>query len=622
MAKFKIGDLAVVVNNFTYEEAIFLKGEIAKIIGKRDRHDADFDVYITEWKTWNYKKRSVSGHDASGMGKIGHCWNIPMTTIDNNMKISINDDDISEERKQQIITAIAKRGHLIKNFKGIRVFADRKMPLAFVNIETEEIFINMDSDFMPFDKMLSHIDALIVHEQGHLDKRLLAPTDLKTALSYQRILKKKNVDKVILNFVLDMEIHFQYNKSRMIKPMQSLKLKHFLTQVRNMAYEEDKSDLILSLEYPTTDEQKQTKAIMENRQLTIVEKAERISKIIKKSGKDAPSMTAITEVYIPETKSKVKPNAVSKAMRKIGETADDITTDIINEGKAGEIKEKLAGMGFSDIEISDLLKREDRGDLMDNIENLEKSMAQMLVIDQCEARERTHDRIESHGHRFNGYHKIRDFKEAVENVEELVTTGKYDFNDMMIPTKVSRKNMGIMLILRDTSGSIGSGNLAKVVRDATVGLIKIAKDGGHKVAIVDFHSQPEPVLDSKGNLFSMEYNRILLDSMNFKCGYSTIISKAIEYVNKMVTEKRMDEVPLNVFIISDGQIEDRIAKQWASKKVNVIGICAQEREGRIGYDDIPRKFTTLIEKYKGRLFVISKETSKFWTEMLKDYRCN
>jgi Mg-chelatase subunit ChlD len=613
--KFKTGDRIIVIKNSVFDRANFFKGERARIIG------IDGNAYLTQWDKWDTRDRGHDGHNGRGKGKQGHCWYIEQDVLEKNTEIlnGSHDDEISEERRRQIIAAIAKRSNLIKNFSGIRIFEDRKMPLAFVNMETVELFINTDSDFMPFDKMLPNIESLIIHEQGHLDKRLSAPTDLKTALNYQKALRRKKIDHVILNFVLDMEIHHQYNKAKMIRPMQSMKLRQFLTQVRNMAYEQDKTDLILSLEYPTTEEQKQTKAIIEDRQLTIVEKCERIAKILNKKGKDAPKTTTITAIHVPDGSPKSKPSPENKKMEKIEERAEDISGEIADAGTAGEIRDKLANMGFSDAEISDLLRREDRGDLIDNIENLEKSMGQMLVIDQCESRERTHERIESHGHRFNGYHKIRDFREAVENVEELVTTGKYDFNDMMIPTKVSRKNMGMMLILRDTSGSIGSGGLAKIVRDATVGLIKIAKDGNHRIAVVDFHSQPEPILDSKGELFSTEYNRILIDSMNFKSGWSTLVSKAIEYINKVVTEKRMDELPLNVFIISDGQIEESIAKQWASKKVNVIGICAQEREGRTGYEHIPDSFKKLIEQYKGRLYAISKDTTRFWMELLKDH---
>jgi Mg-chelatase subunit ChlD len=537
---------------------------------------------------------------------------------------------MKQERMDKVIEAIAKKSELIKNFNEVRVFAKRGKPLAYVDMSDNThntLYINMDSEIMEFPKLIANIEGLIIHEQGHLDKRLAAPETKERAMHNFEHIKKKKIEPILLNFAYDMEVHFQYNRAKMIKPIQQIKLKKMLTEIRNYAFEKDKTDLILSLNYEITEEQKAARKIIENRSLTILQKAEKINNLIKKSP-NSPKATSITEViqesdYNPPENGKGKKqskatNQRAKELREIMENADYIKDEVERRAETSSIRDRLAAMGFSDAEINEALERKE-GKLLSKIKDLEKSIKTLLVIDRCTSKEKTKERTESSGHRLNGYHKIQDIREAVNNVEDLMTTGKYDFSEILIPTKVQRKNMGIMVVLRDTSGSIGEERLQKIVRDTTVGLIKLAKDGGHKIGVIDFHSAPEPVYDSKGNIFTTEYNRLMLDSMAFKMGYSTLLSEAMKLVNKTIEEKGMTDIPINIFIISDGFIERAEKMTFASKKYNLIGICAQETDGKLEKDDIPQEFMSLIENNKGKIFGVNRDMEDFWLELLKDF---
>jgi hypothetical protein len=530
------------------------------------------------------------------------------------------------EKEKQIIEKLAKRSELIRNFDDIKVFSDKEQPLASCDVSNGTLYLNTNFPLIPFKKLLAHLDAIIVHETGHLDKRLLAPSTVFNAKKYAEFCKKKGIDRGLINFVTDMEIHYQYNKAKMVKPIQQLKLKKFLTEIRNMIFETDKGDLILSLSYPTTEEQKKVKEIIENRQLTITEKVERIDKMMKK--KEGLMGTAITGLILPDVddengnsrkagkKKKGKPEKMPDGKNKGLEKAKSIKKAIEKAGIEGEIREKLASMSFSDEEINELLQKSDKEELLEKIEHLENSFNKIIPsIEETFNREKSNERIHSRGYRLNGYHKLRDITEVTENVEDLVTLGKYDMNGIEIPTKIDRKNAGIVIILRDVSGSIGDGDLAKIVRDTTVGLIQIAKRKNHKIAVIDFHSQVEPIFDSKNEILTKEYNKIMLESMLFKNGYSTLLTKALEFVNKLVTDKNMIEVPINLFIISDSYVDETGKYNFVSKRVNLVGIwCKEEYQ-----ESADRNFVALLKSNNGKLYCISKNSEQVIMELIKDY---
>lgn len=527
------------------------------------------------------------------------------------------------KNEKKIIETIAKKSELILNFDDVMVFSNSKMPLAFYNVENRTLYINTNSEILSFKKLLSHLEGIITHETGHSDSRLLVPYNLENAKRYLEFCKKKKIDKSLLNFVCDMEIHYQYNSAKFIKPIQRLKLIKFLTEIRNYCFELDKNDLILSLNYQFTNEQKGVKKIIEDRNIGILEKVEKISKIVKRGKQKMP--TEITGLILGSDENG-KGKGKGKKDKSI-KNAKSIRKQVEKRGEEGEIAEKLSNMGFSNAEIKALLDRENKEDLLEKIGHLDKSFNTILPsIEEANTKEKTNERTHSKGYRLNGYHKIRDITEVTENVEDLVTIGKYDFNDIHIPTKIDRKQVGIVIILRDVSGSIGGGNLAKLVRDTTVGIIQLAKRKSHRIGVVDFHSDVEPIRDSNREILTREYNTLMLDSMKFKYGYSTRLSKALDFINNLVKEKNMQGIPINIFIVSDGYVDETGKFDFVSKRVNLIGIWCRKFYGDKEDDALPtdienvdRDFIELFKNNDGKIYQIARNSGKLLMLLMKDY---
>ena len=185
--------------------------------------------------------------------------------------------------KENIIFEIAKRSELVDNFKDIKVFSqsnnwnsnDDNLIYAFTDTKKRILYLN--------DRLNeSQILPLCVHEVGHLDKRLKSPKGMEDF--YFEMSKDNEEMKQILNYVFDMNIHMKYSK--MIPNSYNILLRKFLTEQRNRIYENDSGNLILALEYPKTQLQKQVRAIMFNKNMRDYDKAKSILKLIKKKQKE------------------------------------------------------------------------------------------------------------------------------------------------------------------------------------------------------------------------------------------------------------------------------------------------------------------------------------------------
>jgi Mg-chelatase subunit ChlD len=547
------------------------------------------------------------------------------------------EEDFTKPEKQ-LIEVLAKKSELIKNFDDVKVFSDAEKGLACVNMEDRTLYLNMAFKDMPFKSLLKHLEAIITHENGHLDERLLAPANLEMGQIFTDYCKKNDIPHELLNLVCDMEIHQQYLTQKKIKPIQRLKLMKFLTELRNMVFEMDKTNIAISMTYPITEEQKKVKEIIESRNIDIREKVKRINDLLKKNPQNQKKeIVCVTGLIIPDKKKegdgKGKDKQTGKGKGKgkkekspLPQNAKSIKWEVNKKGAETAIRQELANMGFSDAEITDLLEKEDRDELLTKVENLKDSFKNMLpTLEESYSREKTKEKLDSKGHRFNGYHKMRDIREVTDNVEDLVTVGKYDLNEILVPTNVDRKRVGMLIVLRDVSGSIGQGKLAKKVRDVTVGLIQMAQKNGHRIGVVDFHSDVEPITDTSGKCLTRDYKKLLLDSMLFKFGYSTRLDKAFNYINKVIESEKLADIPLNLFIITDGQVENNDI-QLKAKKVKVTGLLCQEYYREENENTEPTKlehvstsFTNVIERFKGKLYEITADREKLFTHLLKDY---
>lgn len=528
----------------------------------------------------------------------------------------------SDNRIKAIIKKLAGRVELCKNFEDIIVVENPKMPsVAGVNMKTKELYINLSNDFLTFNELLNNIVGIMAHENGHNDNRLKVPCNYVIFDEHVKELKRHKIRlddaKFWLNFVYDMEIHHQYNKRCYLKPKMQIALQEFITLTRNRVFEKSKDDLVLSLSYPTTNIQKKVKSIIEDRNITVVEKVIKLIKATQdKKGKGKGKGIKVSKITViiegsDNEDDNGKNNDKSKKVKAVR-----IKHDIEQEHGKNELINKLKSIGFSEEEIMQVLKRENISDEIDKIQYLEDSLKDIVPnLDNERSKQKTREKCKNGGYRINGYKRLSDISDITKNIEDMATIGKYDINDIRIPYKISRMARCNMLILRDTSASINCSPINKMVRDITVTLIKMAKKNRYKIGIVDFHSHVEPIYDKSGNILTDNYNMLLLDSMDFKLGSSTRLTEAIKFVNDEIIGKNKD-IPLNVFIITDGEVNYEEGVKFNGNNIVVRGICTLKNDDS---EIHPHFRNTVIKDNKGKIYKVYHSTiNKLITELVKD----
>jgi len=530
---------------------------------------------------------------------------------------------------EKIIEKLARSDDLIKCFEDIRILEDKEEyrdTIAFTDIRNRTLYLNPHQKFIDTETLLANIEGLIIHEAGHLDSRLKVPSTMKKLENDKKEIEKKTeFDHNLLNILYDLEIHFQYNILKKLRYSKRLKLQQFLTHVRNKLFE---MNILLSLEYQFTELQKEVNKIIRDRSLNIVEKYLKIKDLLDKQKQEQgegeqskqQSGKAYTEVIIDDSDQdqENEQGQDSKQQRKVNakklrEDSRSIKDEIEKKAKEIKIKEKLKELGFSDEEIDILCEQYDVDELIMMIENLEKSLDNVLPdLNSKNGETKTREYIRSRGYRFNGYRKMRDYDEIIENPEDLVTIGKFDLEEIRIPVKIRRKTKSIIVILRDVSGSVSSEPLARIIRDVTVTLIKIAQRRQYKVAVIDFHSTVEPIRDKNNEVITDDYNIILLKSMKFKSGWSTCLSKALKFVEEELVNKKLENNNVNIFIVTDSYVDCSNVKFEKVKAVNMVGLWCKES------DYISENFIQLIKNFKGKIYSIQQIQDKLVTEL---YQC-
>jgi Mg-chelatase subunit ChlD len=529
--------------------------------------------------------------------------------------------DNPNPKHERIIKHLAKNFSIVKNFEDICVTKTDMPTVAFVNIKDRILYINLNSKIMDFDEIMKCLNGMITHENGHLDKRFKVPSDVKTRLSHLEEIERLKIPKEYLDFVYDMEIHYQYNIRKNISPRNRIDLQEFLTMTRNKVLNTNPKDLILSMEYPQTKEQSFVKSVIENRNLSVIEKAKRIYKADKSKGKNITELTIIIDQKNDrEGRGRVKGKKRGKnegKIKKAIEKSESIGKRIIKENKRKLAIEKLKSMGFSNEEINELLEKHDISDIISKVDYLEDSFKSVIPdLENRLSKQRTKEKIESKGQRINGYKRLNDYSKVTENIEDFITTSKHDIDDMRIPYKVDRKRSGTVVLLRDTSGSMTEETIGKMARDITITLIKLAQKNRHKVAVIDFHSVVQPIEDSKGNVLTTQYNRLMLESMSFKSGYSTRLAHALHYVDKLIKENNLKDIPINIFIITDSYVDynEDLSKLKNAKKVNMVGLWLD-----VDSDIIDDNLESTIKANNGKVYHINRIKDKLVTVLHKEY---
>jgi len=562
---------------------------------------------------------------------------------------------MKEKEISEIVKGMAKRIDIVRLFDDVVIIDMPELQaIGGVNSKTNELFINVGNTVISHNELMKCLSGFMVHEAGHIDKRLGVYGTKEILESHQKKLKKRKLDnengKWWLNFVYDMEIHYNYStKRRFIKAKKSMELNEFLTVIRNKLFQTDPDDIVLSLSYPHTPQQKLVKKIIENRDLSVVEKVIKLAKNRKmnepqKKGGQSKDDNKKERGNKGEGKGNGKPKEKGKQGRKaitFLDTESDSESDefednepegnpqqqkavrvkarVIEEDDKRQIGERLQVLGLSTEEIGFFLTKRDCGETIVKINNLEESFKNIMPqLDSLFGKEKTMERTKNIGLRMNGFKRIKDVSEITQNVEDMVTVGEYDINEIRVPYHIDRKTKGNMIILRDVSGSVSQPPFDKLMRDITVTLISLAKEKHHNVGVIDFHTFVEPIFDNKRNILTDKYNILLLESMGLKWGSSTLLSKAIEYVNTEIFPK-YPETKFTIFIVTDGIVDfnSHIESQcrfMSKEKVDVRGIV-------VGRGNVHTYFEDLMGLNKGKIYKIDFSNEKQITaELLKDFK--
>lgn len=589
--------------------------------------------------------RVISDNDVQVLFDNGVNWDLDISEIEKEEKWvsqgSPIEFDITSSLTKQIIEKLSKNIDLVRKFDDVRVIEEPSETLAYTDIEHRTLYINSICKAFDFPEIIKMLNGLVIHEFGHLDNRLKVPANMKTLTHVVEELGKQ-IDVGLLNTLYDLEIHYQYNIRKMTKPTKTRELKHMITILRNKCFENEKTrgDIILSVEYPISELQQKVKKIVENRGITIIHKYKKIKDLLDKEeekggGKFGTDNPLTVLIFEPEDKKNKKGKGKGKGKQKskkgkqpkpqpkkslsdkLNDKSVSIKEDIEAESKLNEIKNLMASLGFSDEEIDYLCKKFSTKEIIKNVENLYKSFNQIIPeLVSRESREKTRNHIKSKGNRINGYHKIRSLDEIVENPEDLMTIGKFDIEEIRIPTKIKRKTKGLIVLLRDVSGSVSSPPLDKTLMDTTTTLVRLAKDRQHRVGVLDFHSKVEPIKDRRGEILTTDYNIVLFESMKMKHGYSTVLTKALEKVNDIVKEKKLEDDNLNLFIITDSYVDlyEDTEFEFVSKKVNLVGIWCRESGWGSNIDENFEKF---IRKHNGKIFRVEQFKDRLVANILE-----
>ncbi|MGD9381202.1 MAG: hypothetical protein PVI03_02045 [Candidatus Thorarchaeota archaeon] len=498
-----------------------------------------------------------------------------------------------------VIKRLAEDMELVRKFNSINVLhSENKGFLACVNMHDRGLYINASNDFMTASDLVRTIRGLVLHETGHLNDYIAVPSSKEIGIKHMKQLKKAKADPGILNWVYDLEIHYQANEKGLFNQADQLALREFLSAVRgSMEKVEPNSPLLCMEDGPKNEFQEKVKAIIENRGRGVVWKAKEIDKLWKKEGPKHGQGKCKNCNGTGKTKGKDgKPEKCKECdgkgqkggrkltvvvvdneqMEKLAgkhHKVKDITKKIEGEAELKELQEKVERAGISAGTIQETVRYFERiGDPIGNMEELAQSLVDMMKFDSGFLKSTTSE--EKTGSRLNGIRPMRDIHEVTENVEQLVTEGKYDIESIKIPRKIKRKQKGYAFIIRDVSGSISFSDVSKVVRDATMFILSECKKAKHKVCVIDFDTDTYTLTDRDGNEISERHEELLCKSSYLKVGGGTNLGVAIDKLNILIEKEKLRDIPINVYVITDSEITryHRIRNEFDREDGKTVGM--------------------------------------------------
>jgi Mg-chelatase subunit ChlD len=175
--------------------------------------------------------------------------------------------------------------------------------------------------------------------------------------------------------------------------------------------------------------------------------------------------------------------------------------------------------------------------------------------------------------------------------------------------KITRKQKGIVVIIRDISGSVCEYPTDRVVRDATLFLISECKKAKHRMSLIDFASYSNQVPDKSGNILTTEYDNIMLKSSFLKGGGSTRIQYAIKRLNDMIAKENLSNIPLNIYVITDTFISNIYGENELKinhPKFNLTTIAYNNSERHL----ITKDYNRFNRMNNGKIFFIELSPDK------------
>lgn len=499
------------------------------------------------------------------------------------------------------------------------------------------------------------VNGLVVKNCGHINRYLGVPGTKERGVEHGKNVKKGKGDPGALNWVYDLEIHFQAIEKGVFSKGDQLELMDFLSVTRaSMEKAEPTSPMLCMESGPKTELQEKVKVITDDRSKGVVKKAIEVSKLWEQHQKQKGSgdggsqgsgqgggkgkCTCKEEGKEPGTCDHCKRSREGRKltvvvygdedMRKVaGEhhAVEEITGKIEDESKIKELSDKVIKCGINKGTVEDVVKHFKRtGRPLERMGELLKSLKDMLTVDSGFLRSTVTE--EKSGSRLNGVRPIRDIHEVTENVEQLATDGRFDLEGVRIDKKVKRRQKGYVFIIRDVSGSICDEHVSKVVRDSTMYLIGECKKAKHKVCVIDFNTDSYAIVDKKGKEVTDEHEELLCKSTYLKAGGGTELGVAIDRMNSIIKKNGLEDIPINIYIITDSGISDyhrfrggkveHISKvKIQHNKYNLNGLVYNESIG--SKHDVDEAFRRFMKANHGRTFFIELDDTKKLVKGLK-----
>jgi len=654
---------------------------------------------------------------------------------------SSEDVMIPRDILESIMVPLARNSEVTDGWDDIRV-TNRDGPAAWADVERDTIYINIGTEDLATDTLVDILPGLMAHEKGHIDSRLAVPGNNDRAERLHGVVEERIKPHIpadadpeplaqhLLNISMDMEIHHQIIEENYHPPSIQRQVRSFVNRVRNSVMADGNTDnIMLCREVQETSEQEEAKEIVEDRSLTVEDKAVELARIIDwddpkdnsegfpapdepaedgdkeqdeenrdgptqqsqgdgesddqdsdggqesdsdddgmgssgsnsksdsdsskqepedsdpdsssgsdtdnseesdtappdhgtqspgSSGSSSPVGTArvqpVTSTGKP-TDERDRGDVDTTSIEKDGDLGVSISSEVEKARRRSRVQNKLEQLGMDSDKAKSFIQEHSIEEIDEYLSNLDNVLEDVLPALRSAREDGTSDTTRPGGDKFDGFRKPRDMMEMADSPVDLLTVGQLDRNYVKVERRSRTKSSsGVVFVLRDTSGSMIRGDNAKFARDATVSLIKTAQKHGHDIGVIDFSGDATAHKASDGSVVSQDYHELMVKCMELKSGGGTVLSSAIEMVNDVIENRDYQDIPVNLYVVTDSHIMYEDFDISASQpKLNCVW--THEHGGYLA-----ESMKRMVEKYNGDVFRLHEKTdSDLLAELYESY---